>query len=212
MLNFLVKNRNYLALFFTLAYTVAFSINALSSVNYEFLYYTFLILILIVIIIIINKRLDLDFFILFNLSLLGFFHLLGGNLRVNDHRLYDFALISGLPWHYDNFIHTYGSFIATLALYSLLSNYIDDRVKKKYFIFAFVLVLMAMGLGTIIELCELFAALYLNAAQQVGDYYNNAFDLFYNTIGAILATVVIYLYRQRPKFIQKINDQNRKIN
>jgi uncharacterized membrane protein YjdF len=117
-----------------------------------------------------------------------------------------------LPWHYDNFIHTYGSFIATLALYSLLSNYIDDRVKKKYFIFAFVLVLMAMGLGTIIELCELFAALYLNAAQQVGDYYNNAFDLFYNTIGAILATVVIYLYRQRPKFIQKINDQNRKIN
>ncbi|MFA6214933.1 MAG: hypothetical protein WC768_00005, partial [Patescibacteria group bacterium] len=78
MLNFLVKNRNYLALFFTLAYTVAFSINALSSVNYEFLYYTFLILILIVIIIIINKRLDLDFFILFNLSLLGFFHLLGG--------------------------------------------------------------------------------------------------------------------------------------
>lgn len=212
MINFLVRKKNYLILAFTLVYLVAFTVNAFSQTNFEFLYYTFLTVILIFVIIKLNKRLYLDSFIILNLSLLGFFHLLGGNLNLQDRRLYDFFLIPGLPWHYDNFVHTYGSFIATLALYSLLSNYIDQKIKQKYFIFAFILMLMAMGVGTIVELLELCAVLFFNAARQVGDYYNNAFDLYYNTVGAALGTIFIYFYRERPKFLEKINEQIRKNN
>ena len=135
---------------------------------------------------------------------MGFFHLLGGNLWFQDLRLYDFYIIPGI-FRYDNFVHTYGSFIATLALYSLLSNYIDQKIKQKFFIFSFILMFIAMGIGTIVELFELYAVIFFNAARQVGDYYNNAFDLFFNTLGAIFGTIFIYFYRQPPKFIRRIN-------
>ncbi|OGY45290.1 MAG: hypothetical protein A2729_00405 [Candidatus Buchananbacteria bacterium RIFCSPHIGHO2_01_FULL_39_14] len=204
MFNYLVKNKNYLILLFTLAYVAAFGINAFSNTNFEFLYYTFLIIILIFVTILVNQRLYLDFFIILNLSLLGFFHLLGGNLWFQDLRLYDFYIIPGI-FRYDNFVHTYGSFIATLALYSLLSNYIDQKIKQKFFIFSFILMFIAMGIGTIVELFELYAVIFFNAARQVGDYYNNAFDLFFNTLGAIFGTIFIYFYRQPPKFIRRIN-------
>lgn len=206
MLDYLAKRKNGLILVFTLVYLVGFTIIAFIRTNFEFLYYTFSIVIIIFIVIKITKRLYLDFFILFNLSILGFLHLLGGNFYLNDLRLYDFYLIPGI-FRYDNFVHIYATFIATLALYSLLSDFIDERVRQRYLIFALILILMGMGLGVIVELVELGAVLFLNAGQQVGNYYNNAFDLFFNTIGASLAMVVVYFYRERSRFMEKINEK-----
>ncbi len=203
MINFLVKKKNYLILAFTVGYLAAFTVNAIFWANFEFLYYTILLVGLIYVIVVINKRLHLAFFILFNLSILGFLHLLGGNLYIGQARLYDFYFIPGI-FRYDNFIHTYATFIATLALYSLLSNFIAMEIKKRYFIFAIILVLMAIGLGTINELVEFFAVLVFGVAEQVGGYFNNSLDLLFNTIGATLGTIVIYFYRERPKFIQHL--------
>lgn len=207
MIDYLVKKKNHLVLLFTIVYTVAFTVNAFFWANFEFLYYTVLMLILIYIIVLLNKRLHLAFFILSNLSLLGFFHLLGGNFYLAQTRLYDFYFLQGVI-RYDNLVHTYATFIATLTLYSLLSNFIDDTIRRRYPLFAFGLILMALGMGAINELLELFAVLAFGVTQQVGDYFNNAFDLLFNTIGAVVATIIIYFYIERPRFIQKLNGKN----
>ena len=115
MIDFLVKNKNHLILIFTFAYLVSFTVNAVVWTNFEFLYYTVLMVALIFLVVVLNKALHLGFFILFNLSILGFLHLLGGNLYLGGVRLYDFYLISGFI-RYDNFVHTYATFITTLAL------------------------------------------------------------------------------------------------
>ncbi|HLC89922.1 MAG TPA: hypothetical protein VJG65_03100 [Patescibacteria group bacterium] len=196
--------KNQLILIFTFAYLAAFTINGVWQANFEFLYYTFLIVALIYLIIRFNKFLHLAFFILFNLSILGFLNLLGGNLYLAGLRLYDFYLLPGLI-RYDNFIHAYGTFIATLALYSLLFNFINPEIKKRYWLFAVILILMAIGLGTIVELVEFLAVIFFNVAGKVGDYYNNTLDLVFNTLGSILATIIIYFYRNPPNFFKKIN-------
>ena len=206
MIDYLVHKKNYLIFIFTLVYLAVFTINAIFRQNYEFLYYTFLMVTLIYIVSSIHKKLHLGFFIIINLSVLGFLHLLGGNLYFGQLRLYDFYIIGGII-KYDNVIHTYATFIATLGLYSLIEPFIDISLKKQYYIFALILILMAIGLGTINELVEFFAVLLFDVTEEVGGYFNNALDLLFNTLGAIVGTVVIYFYNYRPKFIQRIDGQ-----
>jgi len=194
----LVKNKNWLILIFTIFYLIAFTFNAFAQHNFEFLYYTILMTALIYIIVAVNKQLHLAFFILVNLSILGFLHLLGGNFYLANIRLYDFFVVQGVI-RYDNIIHTYGTFIATLTLYSLFSDFIDKRVKQQPSIFSFMLVLMATGIGAANEVLEFFAVVFLGAQEQVGGYFNNALDLVFNILGSILACVVIYIYQNWQK-------------
>jgi uncharacterized membrane protein YjdF len=208
LLKFLNEKKNYLVLALTLVYLAAFTVIALVQVNYEFLYYTFLLVSLIFLVLVVNRSLDLAFFIIFNLSLIGFLHLLGGNYYVEDVRLYDFWIINGW-FKYDNFVHLYATFIGTLALYTLLDRLVGPQVRKNDFLFLGILILMAMGMGTMVELSELGAVLYFDASEQVGDYLNNAFDLFFNTIGALLAVVVLYFYRRQPMFIKRLNERQK---
>ncbi len=204
MIGLVLEKKNYIILAFTLAYLLAFTFNAVFDANYEFLYYTFLTSFFIYVIIVIHQRLHLAFFILFNMSVLGFLHLLGGNIHIGELRLYDYWFLPGV-FKYDNFVHTYASFIGTLALYSLLVNYVATPVIKRFYLFGLILVLMAAGVGTVVEMVEFGAVVFFHANEQVGGYYNNALDLYFNALGAILAVVVIYFYRRPPGFIQKIN-------
>lgn len=205
MFNLVLKKKNHLILVFTLAYLTAFTINAIVNANFEFLYYTFLISFFIYIVIILHQNLHLAFFILLNMSILGFLHLLGGNFYFGELRLYDHYFLPGI-FRYDNFIHFYASFIGTLALYSLLINFIARPIVERFYVLALLLMLLAMGVGSMVEMAEFGAVVIFNATEQVGGYYNNSLDLIFNTLGAGLATVVVYFYRQPPKFIQKINN------
>ena len=204
MLGALVDKKNHLILAFTITYLSVFTVNALANANFEFLYYTFLISFFIYFVIYIHYNLQLSCFILFNMSVLGFLHLLGGNFYVDDLRLYDFYFLPGV-FKYDNFIHTYASFIGTLALYSLLVNFMGKPIIKRFYIFALLLMLMSMGVGSMVEMAEFGAVVIFSATQQVGGYYNNALDLVFNTIGAALATIVVYIYRRPPKFFKKLH-------
>ena len=206
MMDYLVNKKNELIFAFTVVYLVAFTINAIFQQNYEFLYYTVLLIGVISIVVMIHQSLHLGFFIIINLSILGFLHLSGGNLYLGQLRLYDFYVVGGIL-RYDNIIHSYATFIATLGLYSLLSPFIYQSVKKRYPIFAIILVLMAIGLGTINELVEFLAVLLLGVTEKVGGYYNNSLDLLFNTLGALAGTIVIYFYNYRPKFIKRIDGQ-----
>ncbi len=211
MINYFVKNKNYLILVFNLVYLAVFTINALIHANLEFLYYTILMVALIYLIVMVNKQLHLAFFILVNLSILGFLHLLGGNFYLGATRLYDHYLVMGAI-RYDNIVHTYGTFIITLILYSLLGDFIDERIRQRYLLFSLILVLMAIGVGTLNELAEFLAVVFLGAGEQVGGYFNNSLDLLFNTFGSILACIIIYFYRERPRILQKINAKIRKDN
>ncbi len=206
-----MNKKNELIFVFTVVYLAAFTVNAIFHQNYEFLYYTVLMFGLICIVVTIHQRLHLAFFIIINLSILGFLHLSGGNLYFGRLRLYDFYVIGGLI-RYDNIVHSYATFIATLGLYSLLSPFIHQSVKERYPIFALILILMAIGLGTINELVEFLAVLAFGVAEKVGGYYNNSLDLLFNTLGATAATVVIYFYNYRPKFIQRLDGQTNQDN
>lgn len=212
MLNYFLERKNYLILFFTLAYIAAFTAHGIALANYEFLYYTALMIAMIFLGVKVARQLHLAFFILFNLSIWGFLHLLGGNLYLSGGlRLYDFYLIPHF-FRYDNFIHMYASFIVTLALYSLLDNFTHEQIRRRYWLFSFILVLMATGLGTFVELAEFFAVIVFGVTEQVGDYFNNAVDLFFNLFGAVLATIIVYYYQERPKFIKKLNVSSGKNN
>lgn len=209
MMNFLVNHKNYLILAFTVVYLGAFTANGLWNTDYEFLYYTILITAFIVAITVIHRNLHLASFILVNLSLLGFIHLLGGNFYIAGIRLYDIYFIPGII-RYDNIVHAYGTFIGTLTVYSLLSSYIHPIIRSRYPIFAILLILMAIGTGTIVELVEFFAVLLFGVEAKVGDYFNNALDLLFNTLGSMFATVVLYFYLNPPRFIRTINGDARK--
>ena len=204
MLDQILQSKNKLILVFTIAYLTAFTFNGILNANFEFLYYTFLISFFIYIVVVIHQRLLLAFFILFNMSVLGFLHLLGGHYHLDTLRLYDLYFIPGV-FRYDNFVHAYASFIGTLALYSLFINFTHESIKKRFYLFALIIVLMSMGVGTVVEMAEFSAVVVFEATQQVGGYYNNALDLVFNSLGAMLAMVVIYFYRNPPWFIRKLN-------
>lgn len=196
ILNFFTRRNDYLILFFTVGYVVAFTFIAFSQKNFEFLYYTLLMVGLIFLAERVNHHLHLAFFIVINLSILGFLHLLGGTAHLGQIRLYDYYFIPGVI-RYDNIIHTYGTFIVTLTVYSLLIDFVDERIKRNYFSLYLMLVFMAIGISSLVELVELFAVVFLGASEQVGGYFNNALDLLFNTLGSILACTVVYLYRSR---------------
>jgi uncharacterized membrane protein YjdF len=204
MIGYFTSHKNDLTLLFTVVYTLTFTVNAFVDHNFEFLYYTFLMVALLCFVLLLNQQLHLGFFILFSLSLLGFLHLLGGNLILaNGARLYDTYFLNGVL-KYDNIVHTFGTFTATLMLYNLIADFIDDRIRQHYAIFSLLLVLMAIGIGTINELVEFLAVVFLGASEQVGDYFNNSLDLFFNTVGSIIACVLIYVYRERPRFYRRL--------
>ena len=203
---YFVRNRNLLILIFTLSYVAAFSVNAFFHRNLEFIYYTLLMVSLIYLALILHRSLHYDFTIMFGFSVLGFIHLAGGNVYLGEMRLYDFYFIPGVL-RYDNVVHTFGTFIVTILLYNLLANYITVPLRKRYWVFALFLTLMALGVGTVNELVEFLAVVFLNAEEAVGGYFNNSLDIVFNTIGSLLATVLIYIYRERPQFLQNLHDK-----
>ena len=210
-LDYFIRQKNTLILLFTILYVLIFSISALFTENDEFFYYTLLMGVLIYIVLVINQRMHFAPFIVINLSLIGFLHLLGGNAYIGTVRLYDFYFVPGLI-KYDNLIHVYGTFIVTLVLYSMVSVYLNrELIRNRCWVIAVALVLMAIGVGTINELVEFFAVVYFDAAEQVGDYFNNSLDLLFNTIGAIMATVILYWFREQTSWLHNLNENLKKI-
>lgn len=67
--------------------------------------------------------------------------------------------------------------------------------------------MIASGFGAFNEVLELGAVAYLNAAKQVGDYFNNAFDLLFNMLGSIIACFFLMRYHKYKKSYSAIKRQ-----
>lgn len=175
---------------FTFFYLVFFTIYAIIKVNYEFIFYSLVLLLLIELGIYIHKKIHLPASIVIGLSLLGFMHILGGNISIEGVRLYDKVFLFGAI-RYDNIIHFIGSILATFVLNELFYSVIERGTKIERRFYYFSLFLMGLGVGLINEIVELMAVIFLNAHEGVGDYLNNAIDLVYNSIGVIIAIIIL---------------------
>ena len=162
----------------------------MSADNYEFLYYTGLMSFLIILTAIYYKKLNLTKPILLGLTALGFIHVLAGNLYLGETRLYDLYLIDNIL-KFDNVVHMLGGFMIAMVLNKILRPYTITKEHKPLY-FLIILVLLTLGVGAAYEIIELLAVLFLNAATQVGDYLNNAFDIVFNAIGAIIACTALH--------------------
>ena len=182
--------------YFTILYLLIFSIIAWRRDNYEFVYYIFLMAVLISIVVKYYKKIPLSSLSLLGLSMIGFFHLLGGSIYIGQTRLYDIWFIES--WlRYDNLMHFFSIFIATLICYSILAPHFDRKIQRYQVLLSLILVLMALGLGTLNEIAELFAVVFLNAHEKVGDYINNAVDLVFNLLGSISACLFLVIFKKK---------------
>lgn len=192
-----LKRNDRLVVFFTLFYLVFFAIYAAIKGNYEFIFYSLIFLLLFELGIYVHKRIQLPALIVVGLSWLGFMHILGGNISIAGARLYDKTFLLGAI-RYDNIIHSIGSILGIFVLNELFYFLIEKKTMIERRFYYFSLFLMALGLGLINEIVELMAVVFLNAQAGVGDYLNNAIDLVYNSIGAIVAIIILdinYQYR-----------------
>lgn len=187
-----------LMFWFTVAYLAFFTVLAIVNRNFEFLYYTFIMSAIIFIIVFYHKKIHLSMHLFFGLTILGVLHIFGGNIHIGGIRLYELWLLPNI-FRYDNLVHSFGTFVATFAVYSLLRPHLDVKIKHNYFLLALLLISITMGFGAFNEILELGAVLFLGAAEQVGDYFNNAFDLVFNLLGSIVACVIILEHHAKQK-------------
>ena len=181
---------------FTALYLVIFAITTFLDKNYEFLYYIIIMGIFIAIVVCYHKKFHLTLHIIVGLSILGFMHIAGGVFYPFGTRLYDVYLIKNI-FRYDNLMHSFGIFIATFVGYNMLRPHLNKKLKNNIFLLSLILILIALGIGAVNEVLEFGAVVFLGAAKDVGDYFNNALDLFFNLIGSIIASLFIVHYHKK---------------
>jgi len=145
--------------------------------------------------IIYRKKLHFPVYILFFFILCGFLHLAGGNFYFNGTRLYDIFLINHLL-RFDNLMHFFGSFIYSFLIYNFLRPHLDLKVKQNPFFLSTIIILVAVGIGSLNESLE-FSAASMGFAPGVGGCINTSLDLIYNTIGAVIASIFIVRYHRK---------------
>ncbi len=121
------------------------------------------------------------------LAALAVLHLAGGLVRVGDDVLYN-ASLGAHAFRYDHFVHAYGSFVGTLALWTLLGPGAADHLDRHVLIAVWVLA--GLGLGAINETVE-FLSTVAHQGAHVGGYTNTGWDLVSNVVGALAAGLVI---------------------
>lgn len=199
------KNRfqpaEWVLVLFTLFYVTVSGITFILEGNYEFIFYIFIVLFFFFLVLLTLRRSPLTLTSLWLLSFWGLLHMAGGGVHVGGSVLYD-LMIFPIYGHgelaffrYDQFVHAYGFGTATFIVYQLLRPYLSDRANWK--VLLPIIALAGMGLGAANEIIEFIATLTM-ANVHVGGYVNNALDLCFNTIGAVIAVVIIYWYKIRP--------------
>jgi VanZ family protein len=184
---------------FIYLYIVAFAILAYLHHNHEFFYYSIVYLLLLLVIYLFQRRykfsLQLPGLLLLGFAILGLAHFAGGLLFIKGVRLYDVGILSV---HYDNIVHAFGSFLLTIASFNLIFPYLHERIFSKKIYLLVLLLLISLGIGSINENIEFSAYVFLKTTG-VGGYYNNATDLVFNLVGALMGCVFVLFFLLKKK-------------
>ena len=145
------------------------------------------------------RRAPLPPFLAIALALDAAAHLAGGLVNVGDDVLYNASIgarVSGLHTHilqYDHLVHSFGTFLATLTLWTLLVPPAASQADRRNLVV--LSVLAGFGIGGINETIE-FIATIAHSGAHTGGYTNTGWDLVSNTIGALAAAAVIRFSRR----------------
>lgn len=179
---------------FTLGYVFIFSIYSVRQYNLEFIFYKSIMIILIFVTLKYYRRLNLSFPVLVGLSLTGLLHILGGNLVIQETILYHYWIVENY-FKFDNLVHMFGSAVALFVAYGIIHPFLGKNHKSmsKFRLYS-ILVLITIAIGTIVEIIEFFAFLFFKT--NVGDYMNNALDLVFNFIGALIGLAIFHFTKK----------------
>jgi len=185
----------YLSIAILLIFTIIF----VAKGNYEFLTYTLTIGILIWVIAKTDKIFHYPQIAKIGFAVWLLLHFLGGSIKIGATRLYDFMLIPilGEPlniFRYDQFMHAFCYFVFIFFVYAIVNGSLKEKANK--WIIAFIIILIAEGIGAVNEIIELSTVVFFNS-QGVGNYFNNALDLVFNFIGACIGAWIILRKRNR---------------
>lgn len=160
--------------------------------NWEFLVYVVVSFVVALIVYFADKKFNFPVFAKVGFLVWLFLHFAGGLFRYGETAWYGiiFFNIVGDPYYilrYDQVLHFFFYFIASIFLYGVVVHYTKPKTSKKALFFLTVLV--AVGVGALNEIVEF--AVYVYAENTgVGTYINNALDLVFNTVGAIVGTLL----------------------
>jgi hypothetical protein len=192
---------------FTAVYLLAATLFAVSSSNFEFLYYIVVMLILIYVVWVVHQSVDLTLSVLWALSFWGLAHMAGGLLTVPDtwpidsgsRVLYSLWLIPEYL-KYDQLVHAFGFGVSTWVCWQGVSAAVRQHNRQlEPTVGLMVLCATAgMGLGALNELVEFFATLLIPETN-VGGYVNTGWDLTANFVGATIAALMIYFSHSRGR-------------
>lgn len=185
---------------FTLAYSALFAGLIWWRGNTEFLVYAATMAVLIALVGATRFSAAYPVTMLWALTLWGLAHMAGGNLIVGGDVLYNLTLwhISGEgEWtilKYDQAVHAWGFGVTAWLLWHILvTSHPGTRGSRVATVYP---VIGAMGLGALNEMIE-FTAVALTPDTNVGGYVNNALDLVFNALGAVIAMLLIRLFSSR---------------
>ncbi len=175
----------------TIAYIVIFASIYLNKRNYEFISYVGVLTFFLILIGLMHLRFHFTTGVLTGMSIWGLLHMSGGSLIVNGSVLYKYQIFSFL--RFDQFVHLWGFGFATLLAYYVLRPYLNKE--RNIIAISVLLVFIGMGIGALNEIIE-FVAVLTFTKTGVGGYYNNMWDMVFNTFGAIIAVLYINLKRK----------------
>tara|TARA_B100000315_G_C14279570_1_gene452418 strand:- start:179 stop:634 length:456 start_codon:yes stop_codon:yes gene_type:complete len=145
-----------------------------------------------------HKRVRFPVLLLAVIAGFGIFHFIGGLFTYKGTLIYEIHIFK---FGYDNFIHLVASFLYTIIGYSLLEPGLNDNIKKNRFYFGFLLFIFGFGIAAFGEIVELIGVLQVGSPG-VGDYFNNAFDLVFNAIGALVASLLVVRHHWKKDLIK----------
>lgn len=190
----------WLVLAFNALYIIGFAIYYISIRNLEFLWYIGVLAFFFFAILMTLHKSKFSLWILWGLSLWGLLHMMGGGVRIAGDVLYNLQIIhlfdvgDTFVFKFDQLVHAYGYFITTFVI-----NHIWFPKLRKHpnmTLYSIGLILIAMGLGALNEIVEFIATVSFENVN-VGGYFNTSIDIISNTVGAIIAVIIITINRKK---------------
>lgn len=180
---------------FTGLYLVIGMALALRWWNYEFVFYGGAMVVEIACVVWLHRRARLPLGVLWALSVWGLLHFLGGTAPIPDaltepgrpRVLYNLRVHPDLP-KFDQMVHAYGFFAATLAGWHGLRAAAPGLRPTLGPLLAATLI--GMGLGAMNEVLE-FVATRIMPGTNVGGYENTGWDLVANLVGCVAAACLV---------------------
>lgn len=188
---------------------IIFTITFILQKNFEFIGYVVITSILLLVVLVSARRVTYPDYVLWGLLAWAVLHMLGGVALASGKVVYTLILypIVGEPYQilkYDQVVHAFGFFVATLVMFYVLKKYLVRPFGPVAI--GIVVAMAGLGLGALNEIVEFFMTIILPNTN-VGGYENTALDLVFNSAGAVLA--VFFLRYLKEVDSEKLADTGR---